>query len=1009
MKRREFIRTGLLTTAAVSAFGKDALANETMQAGAVDGFHAKQTGTEVELQGPAFAFKLDLARGLTAVFWRNHLTGKTIPLGGNSELNIDLDRAEQRIQIPGWRGSTSHAQVADADQDPGLKEGFARPGFDDSKWQKIINLTMGEESSRSFTWGRTRVTIPASAEGKLLSLTLGGFGLFDHRFMRVFLNGSEVGARRATGRWHEPLTIDLGAPSKAQRFVRYGGDNLIAVQLSEFVTRTTHLDELDTVHGRVLPGSLTWPGSPAQFEQYLTIGSLPMKVEWGPARLVSKKGGASGEAVFELQSAASSLSALVTYRWEAKEPVLRKFSEITNRSPAPLRIMHVRLGNYRTGTVVSEGEQGFPVYIEQDFFAGLAHPYGWVTGEEGTVQLRQYPGTKLSPGETFQCMEAVYGVAEDGEAQKVFLSHLKRRMRRVVRGHDKPYAIFDALGGQPRGKKTDGDFNESEDYILDNIAKVTRGQQESGCHFDFYSMQFWVDYRGDITQADPIRFPNGFTKIVPALNKIGTKLGLWIDSSWEAWSVGGNPSVKPDAAGDPEYATYWGALCRATEPIKTMYSQGFRYHIRENGVRLLKFDNFRPLCYNAHHDHLPGVYSTEAIGNAVIQTYRDLDAENHDVLLMLYWGYRSPWWLLHADTLFECGLGMEASFPASSPTLYARDSVTQGLDQGEWYGADLPRMGKDSLGVWLSDWSWNGSTGKERWQEGTVMDLCRGSLLVQPWTDLPWLSPPERKQMADFIAFLKERPDCFGDSSFILGNPWKNELYGYVCSNGKRAFIALNNCAWKDAAVELELNRRWRLPGGVAWNLYRWYPQPARLGDSGETFASKVTYSLRPFEVVLLEAVPAGEAPSLGRDFTVSPIPGTFAEPTRELALAISHAPQGSTIKGEIPPCKCCGTLAIAVEMRKGPFAAIPSYIDGAVWISEKHFAATGTLRGKPVDCHAVLGNLNNPRPWQTWRVAVEASDNAQAFQFSITHQVEMEAASVIRCYFLPQYRGQEG
>jgi len=85
--------------------------------------------------------------------------------------------------------------------------------------------------------------------------------------------------------------------------------------------------------------------------------------------------------------------------------------------------------------------------------------------------------------------------------------------------------------------------------------------------------------------------------------------------------------VKPDRTNDLRYGMEWDSLCRAAEPIKSMYSRAFRYHIRENGVRLLKFDNFRPLCYNPQHEHLPGVYSTEAIGNAVIGTLRDLDAE----------------------------------------------------------------------------------------------------------------------------------------------------------------------------------------------------------------------------------------------------------------------------------------------------------------------------------------------------------------------------------------------
>ena len=37
--------------------------------------------------------------------------------------------------------------------------------------------------------------------------------------------------------------------------------------------------------------------------------------------------------------------------------------------------------------------------------------------------------------------------------------------------------------------------------------------------------------------------------------------------------------------------------------------------------------------------------------NALIEFLHALDAECPDVFLMLYWGYRSPWWLLHADTL----------------------------------------------------------------------------------------------------------------------------------------------------------------------------------------------------------------------------------------------------------------------------------------------------------------------------------------------------------------------
>ena len=108
------------------------------------------------------------------------------------------------------------------------------------------------------------------------------------------------------------------------------------------------------------------------------------------------------------------------------------------------------------------------------------------------------------------------------------------------------------------------------------------------------------------------------------------------------------------------------------------------------------------------------------------------------------------------------------------------------------------------------------------------MDLCRGSLLAQIWSDTPWLSPPEREQMAEFIALLKAQPRCFGNSRFILGDPRKDEAYGYCCTDGKRAFLAIHNCCWKDSLPRLELNSAWGLPDGQAWDLYRWYPDPAR-------------------------------------------------------------------------------------------------------------------------------------------------------------------------------------
>ena len=630
--------------------------------------------------------------------------------------------------------------------------------------------------------------------------------------------------------------------------------------------------------------------------------------------------GQSVEAVFELVSDGSAAAVTVVYQWTASEPVLHKHASIRNAGAAGWeRLLNVRLGEYRTeGRVVAPGgkERGFPAYVDDEFFASLAHPAGLADVDGDRLALRQYPGIRLPAGGSFRCMETVYGVAPTGAARKAFLAHITGRMRRTRRGHDCPYAIFEPFGARPNGS-----FDETEDFVLDSIAKVAEGQRQTGLRFDLYSVDFWVDYKGTLKECNPDRFPNGLERIKEELAKTGTALGLWIDSSGEAWSIGGNTAVletcqniDPDRP-ESQKEVPWGrkAFCRATEPIRSMYVEAFRHHIRENGARLLKFDNLATACVNPRHDHLPGLYSTEPITDAVIDFLRTLDAECPDVFLMLYWGYRSPWWLLYGDTLFDSGLGIEAASPSTLPAPHARDSVTHKLDQAQWHASDVPALGKDSLGVWLSDWWWNSSIGKERWQGGFVMDLCRGSLLAQPWSDTPWLSPPEREQMAELIALLRARPDCFRNPRFVVGNPQRDEPYGYCCTDGARAMIALHNTSWQDAAVTLQLNPDWGLPADGTWDLYRWHPEPARLLEPGGVIGGTAVICLRPFQVVLLEAVPAGEENALDRALPELPIPHAFTVASRSLPVSAQPVEAANPATPETSPWTCLPpTMAVS-------------------------------------------------------------------------------------------------
>jgi hypothetical protein len=382
--------------------------------------------------------------------------------------------------------------------------------------------------------------------------------------------------------------------------------------------------------------------------------------------------------------------------------------------------------------------------------------------------------------------------------------------------------------------------------------------------------------------------------------------------------------------------------------------------------------------------------------------------------------------------LFEPGLRIEAASPSKQPALYLRDSITQCLDQAHWFCRDIPHLCKDTLGLWLSDWPWNSMVGTERWQAGFVMEMCRGNLLAQPWSDHDWLTPDERSQMAEFIALLKSQPDCFRNSRFILGNPWKNEPYGYCCTDGRRAFLAINNCTWDCASVALQLNSAWGLADNRHWNIYRWYPSQAQLlGKDRQSFDGRRTsLALRPFETVLLEIVPAGNLPSVAKRFEEEAWIEHSSEATHRpsldigedageshLHLPIEDAARDSgefdpfvtvveeenlketlstrrtfSVRGLLPKDSRRSVFCVAVELERS---------DGKAFLRRDNglfTAATLTVAGKEIACIPIIKPYGYPSAWQAWRAMVEASEAERAFAWVITvaarHEIKLRTSA---------------
>ena len=751
---------------------------------------------------------------------------------------------------------------------------------------------------------------------------------------------------------------------------------------------------------------------------------------------------AGGAASFELVSQDPPATVSVGYRWDNQQPVLHKYVTIRNASGAVWnRLLDVRLGTYVTDaaeyhdadwpvrvtkrpwgssewdlwtTDPAGHERGYPAYPENQFFAGLAHPSGFATLEQQQLRLVQHPGVQLEAAQSFTCMEAVYGVAAAHGARAAFCDYLRSRMRRVLRDHARPYAILDTCGAQPPSWDHEDFFAVSGAWCQAHIAGLKAAQRAAGLHWDYYCIEFWHDPAGDLKAPDAQRFPAGFAPLFTQLAQLGTLPGLWISSGCQPggqagldpWTFGRNPAVRGcGTAPDGNH----GFLCRSAGPVNQMYIDGLTHEVRANGVRLIKLDvagqggtDIYPVCNNPHHGHLPGVYSIEANHNAQIQLLTALDAACPDAFIILYWGHRSPWWLLYGDTLFDVGMRREMASLDVRPTLYARSSNVRLADQTRRMVKDLPALGWDSLGVGLGRWNWNNRLGLEGWPEGVLMDICRGGLLAHIWSDPDCFPVADRPQMAEFIKLLKARPTCFASPHFI-GDARTDAVWGYCCTDGKRAMISLDNGSWSDQEISLQLNSTWGLPDHGRWDVYGWYPQHVRLVlADGQPCGPAASLTLRPFSAMLLEVVPAGEQPALVRSWGRQALPVRFAEPSHPVAVTATSSDQATnrvwTIRGEIPPSQTGGWFAITTEFRR----------DGQPFLSLKNkpVALSAALLGQPLAFQPVLDNAFYAAPWQTYRLRVDASGQARPFTLTLALGLPRNVEVVFAGHFVPAAAG---
>jgi hypothetical protein len=807
---------------------------------------------------------------LASTSFENKLSRRSFTLSAVQELMLTFSAAEQRIEIPWWKFQFGPDMTSiPPEHEQGFKLGFHRTEFLDKPWEVTENLLLKRLSGPKqrhqdeirydgYGWFRRWFELPALGHGKEMHLVLGGWDQQDWTVYWIYVNGEEIGHRSGQGRWRTPGVFKIAPSDPTYSSLRFGeGEkNLLAVRTRGFDKQQNGLSEEILKH---------YVFEPFWVDQFLTVGSPYLQASDFEVQTVTS---GPTQATFELSSISSGVQVALHYQLDG--PTRRKWAEIANTGGKELLLLDAQLDDFGTDLSTSEGGPGEPIFLGEEAFAAFEHPTGLNQGDRGRIRLIHFPGRNLPAGSSARTHTALVSVARPGEALEHFNDYIQSRSPRKQQALSlyTPYGINNPSGGCPA-------LNDLETL---NILDVVEQWQQKGIKFDYFTLdQGWVDPASDLTGFAPQCYPDGPAKIIERVKALGMKFGLWFSISGAPWSYPENPAVKPSFVpppGDPDlgrhpteiydtgYGMLHGRLCVASEPYFSMLHDAILYHIKHNDLKLFKIDMGTYYCNSTEHGHLPGKYSVEAMYENLLAI---ADAARHadpDVYVMWYWGVRSPFFALQGGSVFESGLFMEGSGTSWFPTLYHRDSVTLNLDQGTQFAKTIPAINKDSLGVWLADIRWGNFMGAERWKEALVMDLGRGSLIFpQLWGDIHLLEERDVQFLSQMNAVAKQNTSLFIHRRNILGDPWKNEVYGYGNAQGSRGFLFINNVHFASRPADLYLGPALGLDAapGTPVEIVSHFPDRKRIvPPGGENFSvgDVAKIWLRPFEVLMMEVAP---------------------------------------------------------------------------------------------------------------------------------------------------------
>ena len=469
---------------------------------------------------------------------------------------------------------------------------------------------------------------------------------------------------------------------------------------------------------------------------------------------------------------------------------------VSVRAHSPLTLCYAYMEVASVTRTLERGGEGQPIFVGTDGFISSTFPAAENRADGRQLCLCQAPFVSLKSGEVFTFPSVVFGLNTEGDMAESFLRFLRPRRPNPT---DRLRVYCDWGAHDESDDSTAPPLDEQMAYRL--LADLCRVKEQTGLAFDYYLMDdYWYSTNEPYTAFDNTHWPNGPEAFIQAVEKSDMHFGLWFDVNMGKLDDGCKIVTR---GGTPEL------FCMGYRENMERLFHGVEYQIRENHVRLLKFDFAFFDCNDTSHTFHSARHtaSKEPAVRLFIEHLAKLRAQYPDLRVLAYNGFTtdlcfissvdpnrsglavSPFWAETIDYVY-CGDPRPAEMPAplQKSLLHYTDCMME-----QFRDALFPTEAIDDHGTMVGNTGTIYYLGRKALRDSYILNIVRGTRKRHLYGETAVLTKEDWAFMAatepifDFVC----TPSC--NTMPILQRPSERGLYGYSNTNGDRGIITVVN------------------------------------------------------------------------------------------------------------------------------------------------------------------------------------------------------------------------